>query len=113
MAHKEKQSFQIWQCLITARLVHKEATDAFQVARHKQCYCRPVAKEASQAAQALMVHQTCSQKKQSIHWSTQSLTQTLLLYSFRALARHVHVAASCMFGKDGIAAGTQSTKCLD
>jgi len=36
----------------------------------------------------------------------------LLLYSFRTLARNVHVAASCMLSKDGIAAGTQSTKCL-
>lgn len=31
---------------------------------------------------------------------------------FRALARSVHIAASCMLGKHGIAAGTQSTKCL-
>ena len=85
MARREKQiCFQILQCLITARLVHKEATDAGSLSQpvlQQACSERSFASCSSTSN-----HETCSEKSKA--YTRQRLTQTLLLYSFRALARH-------------------------
>jgi hypothetical protein len=88
-----------------SQLARKEATGASEAGLLQACSERSFS--------------SCSRTYGSLH-----LVKNIMVYDtldfgakfaavlFRTLARSVHSAASCMLGKHGIAAGTQSTKCL-